>query len=663
MVQVSSTSDSKQGRRGRWLGRGKVTGDIVQDDAGKVSSDSYALGMPAWENPTDLMDAMPTTAMPDIAIPTKLNEYNMNGKARPQGLTEKTSGKIGRCQSVGSVDKSISFDLRSERSVSTQRRQIGLERPIGETRQKQNNKQSANFDKKSFEEAPHKIPVDDGYHNVKDFENMVIECDGTESSFGDITYDESIGDDEYYRNRLAHQRNNIKPSLVNPGRGNEKRCMQLKPNVPRSPGSKTRVERRLSNKMSNNEILQGETWRLGSNSIDGSDVHAQDRKLVEQEQAFVDFAADKSLQRNSKNVNSSFGLAEEQMGMGMNSAHTRDNMGFVWKREGKKWLKIPIGDTGEGNRQPIHEKMNGVTGPRGFDDSVSHASRNTQLSYNEYGIITPQSAQSNRLANLNPHELELLEQALVDEALQRSLHTAHQSSTMSMSIGSPSVFMSDRSPVPCSPGFPQGRHVGNNGNSRMLPPFAAPEHERPRAFASAEHGVSIQEREIASLAGDRNFQDRLNHSYHSVSSNASYESSRSGASFANQNVQTQQSRPPRPIPRSSSSGRLDGASGHLSMINARKPSTRAILKHIDYEEDEEELMAEHLRPSKSLSRKSSSRSLAGDRRVGDNAGISKSGVKLVWKRGPNNVWGKFPESDNDEDAAIQEAMIRSLIER
>lgn len=659
-----TATDSKQGRRGRWLGRGKAThgskesaaSDVSQDDA---SVDIHALGMPSWENPTGILGTMPTTAMPDIAVPIKVNDYSMNIK-----ISEKSSQKEVKSQPQGLVEKS---SISSYHGQGKKNERLSP-KSANEVRQKQIHKPSTHVDKKLPDEFPRKIPVDDGYHNIKDFENMIIECDGTDSSFGDITYDESIFDDEYYRNRYAHQRNNVKPALVNPGRGIEKRIIQPKSHAPRSPISKTRVDSRMSNRL-NTETLKGDALRPPVSSIAGSEVCAQNRKVasVEQEQPMAAFALDKTIKDGSTTASKSSSLCsgDDVMATRIDPLGTpsSDNVSFVWKREGKKWLKIPVGDSGDGNLRAIAEEKNSVVESRGFDDSFSHGSRNTQMGYNDYGIITPQSVQSNKLRNFKAEELERMEQELLDDALQRSLNTVHQSSLMSMSTGSPSIVMSDRSPVPRSPSFPQDRRASYSGNSRMLPPFATPERDRPRAFTDAGNELSAQEREMVSIALERSLHEQSYHSFSSTS-NASYESSRSGASFANQNVPTQQSRPPRPVPRVSSNDRLDSSGCHLAMVCGRKPSTRAILNNIDYEEDEEELMAEHLRPSRSVSRKASTRSIAsGDRRVGDSAGMTSSGVKLVWKRGPNNVWGKFPESDDDEEAALQEAMKRSLIER
>jgi hypothetical protein len=396
----------------------------------------------------------------------------------------------------------------------------------------------------------------------------------------------------------------------------------------------------------------------GSGSHADIDVCAQDRKLGEigQEQSQVDFVMDKGMKESLTVSNTGRNTA---IGSGdyMSTART-DNAGntdFVWKREGKKWLKIPVAPD-DGNLRSIVDERNNLVVTRIFDDSYSHGSRNTQFSHNEHEIMTPQSVQSNNLQNLEPGELDRLEQALIDEALQRSLNTVHQSSVVSMSTGSPVIHMSERSPVSRSSRFPQGYgSIAINSGMLQVPPFAYPEPEHPTFTPEPHrHDLGIQDRDVTPLVMERNLLDR---SYHSISSHASYESSRSGASFANQ---TQQSRPPRPMPHVSSYDRLDGAGCHLAMICARKPSTRAILNNIDYEEDEEELMAENIR----LSRSSSGRfSTQRERRVGDSAGISSAGVKLIWKRGPNNLWGKYPESDEYEDAAFQEAMKRSLIDR
>lgn len=605
----SPTAENKQSRRGRWLTRGKVGGVsgiadskeslscdtcpvMSQDESsGQESSNGRVNGYNSWESP--LLDAMPTTAMPDIPKPA---------------IRQRTSSYGG-----------LSPNQRPTTS------------PI--RRQKQ------------------AVIIDDGFHYTEDFENMVIECNTSDSSLGDITCDESL-DEEYYHNRQANQRY---VRSTNVARSCEKRgYSKSRNNESRSPSSKVKNPILSPRKLLEDHKYDNNRDTMDSNSLSNCE------DLDEQEQALIELAMERSLidcgsvasskvsratyrsqTSNAGSLNSKDNnlLAGSGCHLAMISNRTNSRSAspgdsgarFLWKRDGKKWLKIPVTGTDECNLHAIAEEKD--------PDYMEPMSIERNFGSNR---ISPASSNSSKFAHLPTDQLERMEQVMLEEALHRSVDCLHFSGNISTS----STSMHIQSPTFHSP----SRSVSRNPSfekSNMLPTLIPAQREGNNLISDADFTESVREREMIELVLERSMHEQ---SFHSLSSNTSYESSRSSPSFAQSRGSCQgNSRPPRPnMPRPSSKARpssrqdesIPGAGGHLAFVCARKPSTRAILNGIDYEEDEEELMAEHLQPTRSCTRRQSmqsSCSYSQERNVGDCAGQTNSGVKLVWKRGPNNT--------------------------
>jgi len=223
---------------------------------------------------------------------------------------------------------------------------------------------------------------------------------------------------------------------------------------------------------------------------------------------------------------------------------------FVWKREGKKWTKVPI------TRQPVDAGLQAITEVDEFNESFSHF--------------------QHRAASLEQDEVYLtaeeLEQQMLEEAMQQSMSSFNSSASFS----SPRRSVLNQSST-CS-----RRSIGmDSQQDAMARRLRELEEEKAMIEQALQQGYSYKE------ATQR------------VSANHGTAS-------------------------------LGDAGCHLAMI-------------------------------------ASARSTTGRRRSPTDTMGQRDGEKLVWKRGPNGAWGRFPESMSEEDDVLQreedlvaEALKRSM---
>lgn len=662
--------------------------------------------------------------------------------------------------------------------------------------------------------------IDDGRHNSRDFENMVIECDDrSSSSFGDITYDGSIIEDDYYRNRHSNNQHRPMPRPITNNNTTSTSLMRLEKRAAtgnigysynhKNPPARYSEHNQIPPRSPSSKVKSSLRQRMAQNSASNTNnaVNVIDEQLYEQEMALIELAMERSMKDSSSAASSrvsrtthrtytSTGSSNSGIeGAGCHLQMIASNNGkadslqniragqivqtesgarFLWKREGKKWLKVPLGSTSsttsngidesnldaiaEEKEPPLRSRSGSYHRSNEHDKyaSLNHPplSRTSSEPYNTtQNSRVPESSSTydftsnfpsgyfgdmkqigpGALSQLDPDRLDRIEQELIDQALLRSIECMHssQSSSALSSIHMSSPFRSPRYITPPggvasisnshqqSPATFGG--VGNveyHGNHQPPARSASWSNIAPPLYSNNDDyksGSDVDYPNNSDNFDNREYNTMLERSAHdqSISSLVSSGSSRSGRSTVSGRSGTPLShkiepqnnsggisinsggghsgsttgKPPRPIPpqyarhnNENSIERLGSAGCHLAMIGARKPSTRAILTGIDYEEDEEELMAEHLQPQSnhyaqrrvSLGSRHSSSS---ERRPGDSAGYSQNGVKLVWKRGPNNRWGKFPEFednnaneevlydiDAEEERMVREALARSLLE-
>ena len=228
----------------------------------------------------------------------------------------------------------------------------------------------------------------------------------------------------------------------------------------------------------------------------------------------------------------------------------------VWKRNGKKWAKEPVGGSGDAGLLSIHEAE--------------------EQSFN---ASSPQSYQ--QLDHLTEDELE---QEMIEEAMHRSMSALHNTSS-DWHVSSPSRAPHYSSDASCS----------DSGSIYL---------DRQDAVERRLHEL---EQEKALLV------QALHHgrSYADINEHVSLEGKTSPATTG-----------------------LSAAGCHLEMIAAARGRQQT----------------------------------TSDARMMEQSG--GGGPKLVWKRGPNGAWGRFPEDDGDqmtrediqnrEDALVAEALKRSM---
>lgn len=447
---------------------------------------------------------------------------------------------------------------------------------------------------------------------TQDFENMVIQYDDTDSegSFGDITYDESVVNDEAFHRTSHNYRRN--PSSANAPR-QRSHLHHYQSSPPRAP-------RRHPSVRDRSNIIPPDDRRYAENRTGLDNMEDAEQRLVdiamERSMQELNFSPQNSPTRSSRNYQSKTDLGGAGCHLSMIGAHRVQNNSngppseagpnFIWKREGKKWLKIPINSAD--NLGSIHE------------DEADLSQMRQMRNY-------PDSTETQRL--------EQLEKKMLEEAMHRSMSDFGNMSSNDFgnndygrssggvghnSFGSLHQISEDLDGPPSVTDMSVST-AGRSGG-------AAPVPEIDPELARLRLSQLEQEKKLLERAMQR-----------STHSDASVGSSRGGRarpdfnrSYSMRSTGTQESG-------------LTGAGCHLAMIGR---SSRTISSNGSSEEG------------------------------GERPGITRDrhGRKLVWKRGPNNRWGRFPEGDDDvganhnqgsnnedEDRLVAEALQRSLNDR
>lgn len=451
----------------------------------------------------------------------------------------------------------------------------------------------------------------------KNFENMIIECDD-DGSEGELTYDGSIMHDEgYWRNQSQQrQQENMKqPQVVSPSRKTRPSYLTSIPTREHSL-SRTRTNSRTSH------IVQ--TDRAGQLSIE------------EEEQLLIELAMERSLQDSysgSMSISDSHGSSvsgrgsfrsRTSAGSTMSACNNLGSAGChlamlgengngrlhnhstlegsnravvnnsIWKRDGKKWQKIPI--NGSHHHHAGHACASGDLGLHAIKE-VENENLNDSYHHSQH----------------RRHFMEDLNQQRVNEAMNRSLTAQLNRSS---------------------------------GNWSTAENSFAEEEELDRTATLARRLQELeQEKAMIERALEGN--DRLR--------------TTPGRSKSTDTFQLLDNRPSierrgsfKAKPRTVSSSSSD------MTMNSRDSAERS------------------LNPAASLSTAGCHLAMIASRHHGNGSSSSynrnNKQPKLVWKKGPNNAWGRFPDDGNDcgqdaeisiqdrEEALLAEALMRSLSE-
>lgn len=571
------------------------------------SSCRDVFGMPDWETPT----GMPSTEMPSTEMPSI-----------PQASTHRH-----RVPSKASGQENTPQARRQPRTS-----------PKGK-------------------KLPVVIPYEDDY--PRNFENMIIECNdsNSNSSFGDITYDESVFDEEYFRNRASQQHR----STGSHNRPNERRYNRHDEYAGRLSESSLRHEKlhphhvETSNRFAENYIrtndasprppknVEKPTRSKSCDSMSGDipisriplrSKSAEDMQPIDdvemKERQLLDIALERSLRdstphgsdrKSTRHMNQSSHSARSRrshastqsplagsgchlaMIAGQRSPRIRDRASdgdapsFIWKREGKTWMKIPVqgkqtsSQSGigaysdhSGDRNYSKERYYPTTGNDEYPKSTSNAKD------------TPNgNAFGSRLAEIPQDRLEQMEQEMIEEALQLSIQTS-----------SPSSPPAKVSPRGKRDNYYEPARLSRNDDAASI------------ELLDVELSQSIQEKEMIELALERSLHEQsMSLSCTSSNSHLSEASPYSNRSNRSSDL------PPRP-----EMNRMQKISPRRDTVECPKPmlgrydSVRGGFNDRDDEDDE----------------------LLYEPRNGDSAGTTSTGQRLVWKRGPNGRWGKYPEN-------------------
>jgi hypothetical protein len=390
------------------------------------------------------------------------------------------------------------------------------------------------------------------------FESMVIECDDQSLfSTGDITFDESVNHDEHY---IRTQEQNYHSLSNVHGRNQTRQSPYNPPQVGGSPsvrGPNTQTHNYHSQSTSHQEqaIPVSPALSLEDEEIRQLEL-ALERSLHDYGSVMSSDREDRS--RMSMSTMSQRHLESQDLGaagchlsmMSSTSSHrgsaspgTDPGHGFVWKRDGKLWRRVPIGSD---NLHAIAEENEAA-----FQRSIHYLSHD-QVEGGEYPDNNSFSYDIDPgVAAARLRELER-EKEMLELAMKRSMNVEESRLSSRMSIRP---------------------HVAAQSSCSSLRPSA----------------------ESDRLPRTRNVPQRAS---------------------------------------SSRSRDMESAGCHLQMQSVRLRN--------------EQLLAPSMHS--------------------ESSGAS---LNMVWKRGPNGAWGRFPDNDmasatsgrsleNDEDAQVAEALRRSL---
>jgi hypothetical protein len=557
----SRWNSSFRGKPGRRNSLGEEMGEQQETVPLPKGKDPLKVnGIPDWENPMESK----ATSVPESPSPKKNASQHRMSRGSP---TRTNSVHLGR----------------SERQVSSSGGKTALEAST--------------------------------YHvSTPNFENMVIECESDDSSCGDITYDESVANDEEFQraqynfqvnnnasraNRSHLQNYNRTPSRM--PRRNATAIRISPPTCTQFISSEGRVhdgpppdasvedeERRLIELAMERSLQDSASSHLGSNS--NASLMSMSRQSVQSEASY------RSRQSNNSYRSRPSDLGSAGCHLTMLSGRTTSprgeppgegGPGFIWKREGKKWMKIPVDSPGADGLHAIRE----------MDESFMNESMNFGDERHGYSSRRETDPRSDDV-------LEQMEKEMLEEAMQRSMSLANYSPIKS------------------------GGALGISDGSPLQNVSIDPEAALARLRALEEEKAILQAVLTRSSSDD--------HSSHCGRISSSGSSRRSHGFARTNSTDTMRS----------SDSDLSGAGCHLAMVGARR-----------YHQDNSNGTGR----SRVMTRTRSSDS------------IDSNGQKLVWRRGPNNAWGRFPEDadygdqpiqhdDDDEESLVAEALARSMRE-
>jgi len=297
------------------------------------------------------------------------------------------------------------------------------------------------------------------------FENMIIECDDDDSdnvSTAELTFDGSIMHDEgYWRNQQLHyrrpgdnhhhntsieryeytlqqrQRQRQQPRIISPQRSVPRRSsFSSSRSRDRPPPSQTTsppnrgTQRQLS--------LEEEEQLLIEIAMERSLQDSQSGASMSMSESHMSAASGMGSQRSrassctGMSTSSNLGNAGCHLTMIANNLHhelperARSNCGnFVWKREGKKWMKVPIHNTPSNNNcinhhQHHHRSMSRVASSGLTDLQAIKEAENENLN-DSWHQSQHKTSKPDAWEFEDDEEVDYHIQRRVDEALNRSL--------------------------------------------------------------------------------------------------------------------------------------------------------------------------------------------------------------------------------------------------
>lgn len=548
-------------------------------------------------------------------------------------------------------------------------------------------------------------------------ENMVIECNlSGSSSSGDLTYEGSLHDDEFFKPRrnykiLPRASSNTSPPSHKP----QNYCYSsqkspTKPAYPSKPPRKSppRSPRRYTPMQIASHLIPDDHR--------SPDQLPAARNIDEEEQQLIELAMERSLQDSSSHMGSMMSASRKSLtsdrsslgrtasgslrarstsaasslsgagchlsmiegrmanNRGGSSQTSRDGSrggppreagsDFVWKRDDKKWLKIPVDYVDPDGLQAIKEEN--------MHDSFHLSSRQLDLD----DKLTAEE------------KLEQMERQMIEEAMQSSMSAFHDHPSPSMlrrntsGANVPTNILRvplDNSPLQNSnddidPVAAMARLKELEGEKAMLE-FAMLQRMNgkpsgPRRAQSAYRTAS------SSQASDRRSKHGMVHSMNSIGSTSHRTTPARCIVSGSSSQASDKSFDLATLNRASSSvSRLRRSVSAASSEASSMRSNNYGRSHVGCNDDESR--------GASLSGAGCHLAMLGrppSRDEYDEAGDLTRGVgrsqsgestharqKLVWKRGPNNRFDRYPEneasvvaSSNEEDELVAEALKRSL---
>lgn len=567
-----------------------------EDGASACSGQNKANGIPDWEDPlgNSLSDNVPGAEPMPARRTALLRSGSVKGRRKaptrqpPQHHRSLRTNSSGRpVASVG--QKPPPSPIRNPALLRHHESHYGQEKRFPDEHQTYDQRQE-------YEQH-------NGYSSRR-LENMVIECDDVEHcSVGEITYDGSVmydhgnypDDDPYYQPRNSQVQ------------------------TPRTRRTRSGDLRRQSRQASTKEPRRSASARLHVVADETTDDrNSGGLSLDEEERRLVELAMERSLQEvashNSSRMSANEVSEPESMEFGSSrggsltsaSSHDprydqrhpyeRQNLGerpsFVWKRDGKKWKKVPVASSD--GLQAIKERDDSSRRP-------SHLSREEQL--------------------------EIMEQRMFDEAMQRSLSVAdlHGGSSRSL-IRGPHYSSSACSDQPGS----------NYGSPRNV-------HD----YVDEDDGIDEEE----AMARLRELEEEKSRLKRAMQRRALDKKS-SRRSRSSDTLSTT------PSDQSSMHGENSIYDGEHNPYDSDHPNNARHVNMRPYQDVNQNGVLEDDRNSDLRIRKPA---IVG--RTYSTESTNSQGQKTVWKKDSRGVWGRYSDEQidsEDEESMLADALMRSM---